>query len=253
MASTSGERRVAIVTGGTKGLGRGITERLLSDGLRVAAFARDVEWAGRKHDGSLMLLKVDVTSPNQVRRGVEEVVASFGRLDVLVNNAGVSGPIKKVQDISLEEWNRTITVNLTGAFVCCKFAIPYIAKSGSSGRVVNISSMGWKKASAFRSPYAASKAGLLGLTRALSRELGRSGGTVNAVSPGPIEGRRMEEVGKGTAAANGGTPKEFRERLLGASSLHRFSTASEVAALVSFLVSDEAGSVTGQDFSVDST
>ncbi len=253
MPPASREGRVAIVTGGTKGLGRAITERLLSDGMRLATFSRDPEWGREARSRAPMLLKVDVTEPEQVRRGVAKVVGRYGRLDVLVNNAGISGPIKQMEEIRLEEWDRTLRVNLTGAFICCKYAIPYIAKSGSDGRVVNISSMGWKKAPAFRTPYAASKAGLVGFTRALSRELGKFGGTVNAVSPGPIAGERMEEIGKGTASAGGGTPEEFRERLLRASSLHRFSTASEVAALVSFLVSEEAGSVTGQDFSADST
>lgn len=250
---SASERRVAIVTGGARGLGRAIAERLLSDRLRVAVFARDADRGWKAHDRSLIFLKVDVTSPEQVQDGVEEVVDTFGRLDVLVNNAGVSGPIKQAQEISLEEWDRTLRVNLTGAFVCCKYAVPHIIESRSNGRVVNISSMGWKKATAFRTPYAASKAGLVGLTRALSRELGGYGCTVNAVSPGPIEGKRIEEIAKGSAAANGGTPEEFRNRLLRASSLHRLATASGVAALVSFLVSKDAGSITGQDFNADST
>lgn len=253
MPSISGERRVAVVTGGAGGLGRAITDRLLSDGLRVAAFGRSVERGEGAHNKSLIQLKVDVTSPSQVRTGVKKVVDRFGRLDVLVNNAGVSGPIKKVQDIGIEEWDRTIGVNLTGAFVCCKYAVPYIERSGTGGRVINISSMSWKKGSALRTPYAASKAGIIGFTRALSKELGKFGGTVNAVSPGPVEGNRMREVGRGTAAADGTTPEEFKDRLLRASSLHRFSSASDVAGLVSYLVSRDAGSITGQDFSVDST
>ncbi len=253
MAAEQRESRVAVVTGGAKGLGRAITERLLSDGLRVAVFARNPSGDPDRHEGKLLLLKVDVTDPSQVRRGVAAALRKFGRLDVLVNNAGVSGPIRPVQDISEADWARTLEVNLTGAFVCCKYAVPHITKSGGGGRVVNISSMGWKKATAFRTPYSASKAGLVGFTRALSRELGGYGVTVNVVSPGPIEGERIEEVTKGTAAANGVKPEDVRKRLLAASSLHRFSTPQGVAALVSFLVSGDGESITGQEFSADST
>lgn len=253
MAPYPNENRVAVVTGGAKGLGRAITERLLSDGLSVAVFARDPPGDSAHHGKNLFRLKVDVADPSLVRRGVSAVVKKFGRLDVLVNNAGVSGPIRRVQDIDLEAWGRTMDVNLTGAFVCCKYAVPHIIKSGAGGRVVNISSMGWKKASAFRTPYSASKAGLVGFTRALSRELGNYGVTVNAVSPGPIEGERIAEVARGTATVSGVKPEDFRNRLLAASSIHRFLTPQEVAALVSFLVSREGGSITGQDFNVDST
>jgi NAD(P)-dependent dehydrogenase (short-subunit alcohol dehydrogenase family) len=253
MATNSRESRVAVVTGGARGLGMAITERLLSDGLKVAVFARNPTGGSGTNRDRLLILKVDVADPVQVRKGVAAVMRKFGRLDVLVNNAGVSGPIRPVQDISLQDWGRTLEVNLTGAFICCKYAIPHLSKSGSGGRVINISSMGWKKATAFRSPYSASKAGLVGFTRALSRELGRYRVTANVVSPGPIEGERIQEVAKGTAIANGVKPEDIRKRLLRASSLHRFSTSQEVAALVSFLVSEEGVSISGQDFNADST
>jgi NAD(P)-dependent dehydrogenase (short-subunit alcohol dehydrogenase family) len=253
MAPDSRERRVAVVTGGAKGLGRAITERLLSDGLKVAVFARTPRGSMGALRGSLLLLKIDVTDPVQVRNGVEATLRKFGRLDVIVNNAGVSGPIGPVQEINLKEWARTLEVNLTGAFICCKYAVPHLIRSGNGGRVVIISSMAWKKATAFRTSYSASKAGLVGFTRALSRELGAHGITVNAVSPGPMEGERMEEVARGSAAAGGVKPEDFRKSLLKSSSIHRFSTPKEVAALVSFLVSKEGESITGQDFSADST
>ncbi len=253
MASGKGESRVAVVTGGATGLGRALVERLLSDGLRVAVFARRANRRSGLTTRNPLWLDVDVTDANQVRKGVAAVVVRYRRLDVLVNNAGVTGPIKPVQDVTQEDWEKTLKANLTGAFLCCKYAAPHLVRSGTRGRVVNISSMGWKKATAFRTPYSASKAGVLGLTRALSRELGPYGVTVNAVSPGPIEGDRMRAVLKGTAAASGVDPEEVRKRLIGASSLRRFSTAEEVAALVSFLVSESGGSITGQDFNADST
>ena len=247
------ESRVAVVTGGERGLGRAIVEKLLSGGFRVATFARRSRGGFAPARRNLLHLDVDVTDSVQVQQGVAAVVRHYGRLDVLVNNSGVAGPIKSIQDIALEEWNRTIAVNLTGAFLCCKYSVPHLVKSGTGGRVVNISSMGWKRASALRTPYSASKAGILGFTRALSRELGAYGVTVNVVSPGPIEGDRIREVARGTALAGGIKPEEVRKRLLGASSIHRFSTYEEVAALVAFLISKEGGSITGQDFSADST
>lgn len=253
MSAKPVENRVAIVTGGAKGLGRAITERLLADGLRVAVFSRDSPRGAGPRGAKLLRLKVDVTDPALVLKGVASVLDRFGRLDVLINNAGTSGPIRPVQDIALEDWHRTMDVNLTGAFLCCKYAVPHIIKSQGGGRIVNISSMGWRKAAAFRTPYSASKAGLIGFTRALSRELGSHGVTVNAISPGPIEGKRIEEVVKGTAAAGSRSADEVRRRMLAASSLHRFSTPQENAALVSFLVSDEGRFITGQDLCADST
>ncbi len=252
MADKREETRVALVTGGARGLGKAIADRLLSDGLRVAAFA-DQE-GGRVGPGKrLPVLRVDVTNPLQVRDGVASLVKTYGRLDVLVNNAGVSGPVRRIQEISEADWKRTIDVNLTGAFICCKYAVPEILKSKTGGRIVNMSSMSWKKGTAFRTPYSASKAGLIGLTRALSREMGSFGVTVNAVSPGPIEGERIEEVARLTAGANKVEASEIKNRWLGASFLHRFSTPQEVAALVSFLVSEESGYITGQEFGADST
>jgi len=253
MAADSRENRVAVVTGGAKGLGSAIANRLLSDGLNVAVFARSARLGVDIREGEPLSLRVDVTDSAQVRRGVSAVLKNYGRLDVLVNNAGISGPIGPVQGIRPEDWGRTLEVNLTGAFLCCKYAVPHIIKSGVGGRVVNISSMGWKKATAFRTSYSASKAGIVGFTRALSKELGSYGVTVNAVSPGLIEGERVEEIAKRTAEVARVTPEDVRKRWLGASSLLRFSTPDEVAALISFLISKEGGFITGQDFNADST
>ncbi len=253
MTGESQEVRVALVTGGAKGLGKVIADRLLSDGLRVAVFASNPKRGKETHEKSLSVLRVDVANPSQVRSGIASVLKTYGRLDVLVNNAGVSGPVRLVQEISESDWKRTIDVNLTGAFICCKYAVPEILKSGKGGRIVNISSRAWKKGTAFRTPYSASKAGLVGFTRALSKELGGFGVTVNVVSPGPIEGRRVEEVMRLTAAANKVKPSEVKNRWLGSSFLHRFSTPQEVAALVSFLVSHEGAFITGQEFDADST
>lgn len=245
--------RVAIVTGGAAGLGKTIAERLLSDGLRVAVFARTPSKHAPEDETRLLEFTVDVTNPTQVAGAVSAVNRRFGGVNVLINNAGVSGPIKPVHKIRLEEWNETLATNLTGAFICCKLAVPHIIRSGRGGRVVNVASMVGKKASALRTAYSASKIGLIGFTRALSKELGEYGITVNAICPGPIEGRRIETVMKRTAAARGLTLEMVRSRLLTSSSLNRFSTPQEVAGLVSFLVSEDGGAITGQDINVDAT
>ena len=253
MADKLQEARVALVTGGTRGLGKAITERLLSDGLRVAIFADSPKEGQGRRGKRLSVYSVDVTNQRQVRNGVASIMKEYGRLDVLVNNAGVSGPVRRVQEISEFEWKRTIDVNLTGAFMCCKYAVPLILKSGTDGRIVNISSKVWKKGAAFRTPYSASKAGLVGFTRALSRELGSDGFTVNVVSPGPIQGERIEEVSQLTAAANKVAPSEIRNRLRRSSMIHRFATPQAVAALVAVLISPEGAFITGQEFDADST
>jgi NAD(P)-dependent dehydrogenase (short-subunit alcohol dehydrogenase family) len=248
------ETRVAIVTGGASGLGKAITKRLLSDGLKVVVFSRrPPKGLPRSPRGRLLQLKVDITSPRQVAEAVEAAVHRFGRVDVLINNAGASGPFKPVQDMTLGDWNETLATNLTGAFICCKFVVPSLIKSGKAGRIVNVSSMVGKKAVPLRTAYSASKIGLLGLTRALSKELGEHGITVNAVCPGPIDGDRIKNVMEQTALARGITSEAVREGMLATSFLHRFSSAQEVAGLISYLVSDEGGSISGQDIDIDAT
>ena len=202
----------------------------------------------------LLKIKGDVTDEESIKLALERIRGFFhtSSIDILVNNAGISGPIKPTPKVSLKEWNETLMVNLTGAFLCTKYVVPKMIPSRNRGRIVNISSMVGKNAASFRAAYSASKMALIGFTRALSAELGSYGITVNAVCPGPVEGSRIEAIIAASAKARGQTREQVRKQMIERSSLKRMAKPEEVAALVSFLLSSEAASISGQDLNVNS-
>ena len=253
MTNKQNEKRIAIVTGGSSGIGQSIVARLLSDGIAVAAISRNTSRLKIASD-DWMKIRVDVTNPRDIRFAIEKIRSAFDSpaIDILVNNAGISGPIKPTMDVSLKEWNETMAVNLTGAFLCTKFAIPLMMASRKGGRIVNISSMVGKTAASFRAAYSASKMALIGFTRSLSAELGPFGITVNAVCPGPVEGETISEVIANYARVRSQTVDQIRKQMVERSALKRMSKPEEIAALVSFLVSKEAAAITGQDWNVNS-
>jgi 3-oxoacyl-[acyl-carrier protein] reductase len=188
--------------------------------------------------GTVVALQGDVGSETDVARLVGEATARFGRLDILVNNAGIirDGLVLRMR---AEDWHAVIDTDLTGAARCCRFAIPHLVAAGG-GRIINISSVAGVVGSAGQANYAAAKAGLIGLTEALARELAPQGVTVNAIAPGSID-----------AGIVAGLPEASRRRLLAMIPLGRMGTAAEVAALVVFLAGPEAGFITGQTMVID--
>ena len=253
MADRTSKRRIAVVTGGSSGIGQSIVTKLLSDGMSVAAICRDTSKLKLESE-HLAKIKADVTDPTQIRQALDKIRKVFDSpsIDVLVNNAGIAGPIKPTTEVSLKEWNETIEVNLTGAFLCTKFVVPRMIASRSWGRIVNISSMVGKTSTSFRAAYSASKMALIGFTRSLSAELGAFGITVNAVCPGPVEGERIREVMANYARLRNLGQDQIRKNMVERSSLKRMTRPEEVAAAVSFLVSREASAITGQDLNVNS-
>ena len=185
------DRSVAVVTGGASGIGLAIAERLAHDGLLVAIFDRDNEAAQAAAEridqagGRVLAMAVDVTEPAQISDGIERVVADLGPPTVLVNNAGVEG-FDRFLDISLEKWERLLRVNLTGTFLCCQAVVPFMVEAGW-GRIVNISSSSAQGGQPLMAHYVSSKAGMIGLTKALALELGPNGITVNTIPPGFID------------------------------------------------------------------
>ena len=248
--------RVAIVTGGGRGIGRAIALGLAAEGaaITVSGTARaplEATAAGIVTNGGRALaLIADVSDETAVARMVADTVERFGRLDILVNNAGIAGPTAPVSESPADEWARTLTINLTGAFLCAKHAIPRLAAAGG-GRIINITSVAGKIGYALRSAYAASKWGMIGLTRSLALEVGPQNITVNAIAPGSTRGQRLTNVIRERAAALGRAAEDVeREFFVGQNALRRLVEPEEIAATAVFLASDEARNITGETISV---
>jgi len=249
--------KVAIVTGGGRGLGRAIALRFAAEGAALALAgtgAPHLETTAAEitaHGGRALALVTDVANEAAVAAMVAATVQRFGRLDILVNNAGIAGPTAPIVEAPLAEWERTLAINLTGAFLCTRYAIPHLIAAGGGGRIINISSIAGHIGYALRSAYAASKWGLIGLTRSTAIELGSHDVTVNAIAPGSTRGERLASVIRDRAVALGRTPEEIeREFFVGQNALKRMVEPEEIAATALFLVSEEARNITGETITV---
>lgn len=245
----------AFVTGASRGIGREIAETLAREGANVAAAARsggiDETVAAIDDPDRTLAVETDVTDEASVRESVAETVSEFGGLDCLVNNAGIAGPTAPVEEVDRTEWDRTLAVNVTGAYLCAKHAAPHLRES-DRGSVVNISSISGKRPLPERTPYTASKMALVGLTRTLAFELGDDEVTVNAVSPGATRGPRIEQVIEAQAEEMGVSYEEAKRRRFDEpAAIGRLVEPEDTAEMVAFLASEKARHVTAQDVSVD--
>jgi 3-oxoacyl-[acyl-carrier protein] reductase len=243
--SESLEGKAALVTGASRGIGRAITIELAARGAQVGlnyqqsssaadAAVAEIVQAG----GKALALQGDVGVPEDADRLVNAVVDAFGRIDIVVNNAGVNRD-RLLLRMTDEDWDEVLRVDLKGAFLCTRAALrPMIRQRG--GRIVNISSVVGIAGNAGQANYAAAKAGLIGFTRSVAREVASRAITVNAVAPGYIETDMTEAVSS-----------EVRERILASIPLARFGSPREVASLVAFLASDDAAYITGQVIGID--
>ncbi|MEU5264151.1 SDR family NAD(P)-dependent oxidoreductase [Amycolatopsis sp. NPDC021455] len=234
--------RTALVTGASRGIGQAVVRRLLADGVRVCGLYRtEGEAAGllAKELGSAsprgLALPCDVTSAEQVRDAVARCGEEFGGIDVLVNNAGVA-PFAMLENLGLQEWEATFATNVTGPYLVTKAALPHLRAGGS---VVTITSGLGITGAPGKTHYAASKAALIGFTKALSRELGRRGIRVNAVAPGIVETEM--------SAPNA----ELRKRYEAQCALGRIGQPPELAEVVAFLADHRSSYVNGQTLMVD--
>lgn len=236
---------VALVTGSSRGIGRAIAVALAKAGANVVVnyagredAAREtadmIEEIGRK----ALVIKADVSDPEQVKAMVDKTVKELGRLDILVNNAGITRDnlLMRMKD---EEWDTVVNTNLKGAFNCCRAAARPMLKA-RGGRIINVSSVVGLSGNPGQVNYSAAKAGLIGLTRTLAGELGSRGITVNAVAPGFITTDMTEKL-----------PDDVKERLKERIPLGRLGTPEEIADVVTFLCSPSAGYITGQVIAVD--
>src|SRR5579871_3269361 len=250
------EKKVAVITGGGGGLGRIYARRLAAEGADVAAWdlngpgaeetARVVSETGRRGLG----LRVDVTDEGEVMAAAKRSFETFGRIDILINNAGIvrDVPPVPIENISLDEWNRIISVNLTGAFLASKAVVPYMKRSGR-GKIINVSSGTALHGGSIRLDYICSKAGVIGLTRALAVMLGPDWINVNVIAPGPVP-YTLRDLDKG-AKPDEAEAKFPQELLYAGRQLKRDIQPSDIDGLVAFLASPESDMITGQLITID--
>ncbi len=236
--------KVSIVTGAAMGIGREIALRLARDGSDVVVVdiekepaqevVKEIQSGGRKS----LFFETDVARWDQVKAMVEGILKDFKGIDILINNAGIVGPVVPVWEYGVEDWDRVMEINMKGIFLCCKAIMPSMVKR-KSGRIVNIASIAGKEGNPRMSAYSSSKAAVIAFTKSLAKEVAQQNIVVHCVAPALIETRMVEIMGS-----------EQREFLLSKIPLGRFGNPSEVAALVRFLVSEECSFSTGQCYDI---
>jgi NAD(P)-dependent dehydrogenase (short-subunit alcohol dehydrogenase family) len=249
--------RVALITGGGRGIGRGVALRFAREGAKLALI--DIERSHLDETAALLTaespatehitIRGDVSSSADVQRFFDETIARFGRLDVLVNNAGIGNPPIPIINMPEEAWDRTLAVNLKSVFLCSKAAANQFIKQGGGGRIVSVASQAGKTGYAMLTPYCASKAGIILFTQAFAKEIAAHNITVNCVCPGTIDTPLLRGAGSGLNI----TEEQFLtgiKAVLPSIPLGRLGAPADVAKIITFLASDEADYMTGQAINI---
>ena len=241
-----------LITAGAGGIGLEIAKAFTAQGAKI--YVCDIDEAGltaiRKDIPGIAAAHCDMASRTAIERMVPEAVAALGGLDVLVNNAGIAGPTLPVDQMPPAEWDKVVAINLTAMFDVSRLAIPHLKKS-KGGCIINLSSIAGRGGFPNRSPYAATKWGVIGLTKTLSMELGEWNIRANAIAPGAVGGERIERVFAGRASISGRSVEEERERAMAVQSIKGFVDPKDIAALCVFLASDAAKAISGQVIPID--
>ena len=244
--------RTAVVTGGGTGIGRAIVRAFRSEGADVVIVGRTAETIARvAAECEAQPVQADVSIESDVARVFRVCEQRWGRLDVLVNNAGVTGPVSAAADMPLDEWDRTFAINVRGVLLCTKYAIPLLQRAGG-GAIVNMSSLMGLRGYPNRGAYAATKFAVIGITESVAHEVGRFGIRVNALCPGAVHGDLMERVVARRAEVEGRAPEEIvRTSYTDVAALRKWVEPEEVARAAVFLASDAASAITGDRMKVD--
>lgn len=249
--------RVTVVTGAGGGIGRSIAEAFAARGDTVVLAARRVTHLEEtahlveKAGGRAVVVRTDVTDPDATAELAHRVMDELGRVDVVVNNSGVGGPTAPMWEVDLDEWEATFAVNVHGVFLVSRAFLPAMIEAGS-GSVIVIGSISGKRPLTGRSAYTTTKMALVGLTRTLAQEAGPHGIRVNLISPGFVEGPRIDWVIAHQAEARDLSEEAVRREMEAMSPLKRLTHAEDVAAAAVYLASEEAGALTGVDLNVNS-
>jgi len=231
----------AVVTGGARGIGLAIAQRLLASGAACSLWDRDAEAlttavAALAGQGKVRTAAVDIARPDSVEAAARATIEGFGSVDILVNNAGIAGVTRKTWELTPDEWQQVLHVNLFGVFLCCRAFVPHMMARGY-GRIVNIASIAGKEGNPNASHYSAAKAGVIALTKSLAKETARSGVLVNCITPAVIETDILKQVSQ-----------EHIDYMLAKIPMGRFGLKEEAAALVAWLCSGDCSFSTGAAF-----
>ena len=233
----------AVITGGARGIGYAIAERMLDSGAKVCLWDLDEKAlqeaaAALSAKGEVATQRVELTNAEQVQAAVEGTVAALGQIDVLVNNAGIAGVSKKLWECTPEEWTQVIDIDLVAVFLCCRAVVPGMIEQGW-GRIVNIASIAGKEGNPNASHYSAAKAGVIGLTKSLGKELAETGVVVNCLTPAVIKTDILKQISQ-----------EHIDYMRSKIPMNRFGETHEVAALASWLASEDCSFTTGGVFDI---
>ena len=240
-----------LVTAGAGGIGLETARAFFEEGAKVHVCDVDrkaLEALAKEHP-KITQSVADVSDRAQVAKLFDEAIAALGGLDVLVNNAGIAGPTGAVEEIAPEDWDRCLAINITGQFNCARLAVPHLRKSKNAS-IVNLSSAAGRLGFALRTPYAASKWAVVGLSKSLAVELGPEGIRVNAIQPGIVEGPRIRGVFERKAAARGITYEEIEKEALSVISMKTMVTPRQIADTILFICSPRGRTISGQEIPV---
>jgi NAD(P)-dependent dehydrogenase (short-subunit alcohol dehydrogenase family) len=235
------EGRHAVITGGASGIGFKTAERIVSEGGTVSLWdvdAAKIDEAKGALGASAHGVRLDVSDPDQVEKAAQETAQAFGKIDVLVCSAGITGPNAKVADYPIDQWKRVFDINLNGVFFCNRFVVPIMQRAGY-GRIVNVASIAGKEGNPNASAYSASKAAVIGLTKSLGKELVSDGITVNAITPATVDTPILQQL-----------QPSFIDYMLSKIPMQRFGKVEELASLITWIASEECSFTTGAVFDI---